>query len=134
MKRTVRDDSGAMLWLKNAAVRATPTARSSLAGLAFGLAEERQHASGAIDDGDRCGIAASAEASAALTMASTSAVDSGANDSGVAIADRAVGALSVRRGCCQDQDHEQDVSHGLALRNATVGRALDASAPPAVPA
>ena len=25
-KRTVRDDNGAMLWLKNAAVRATPTA------------------------------------------------------------------------------------------------------------
>ena len=53
MKRTVRDESGAMLWLKNAAVRATPTARSSFARIGVGLVEERQHASGAIDDGDR---------------------------------------------------------------------------------
>src|ERR1051325_4638111 len=34
MKRTVREESGAWLWLKNAAVRATPTARSSLFGSA----------------------------------------------------------------------------------------------------
>jgi len=34
MKRTVREERGAMSWLKKAAVRATPTAWSSLFGSA----------------------------------------------------------------------------------------------------
>ena len=43
MKRTVREESGAWLWLKNAAVRATPTASSSLA---FETPARRKTASG----------------------------------------------------------------------------------------
>src|SRR3954454_23930342 len=83
MERTVRDDSGAMLWLKNAAVRATPTARSSLFALApfwWKSASTRPARSTTAIDAPP-----PADASAAFTMASTSAAESGANAAGAAL-------------------------------------------------
>src|SRR5216684_8364912 len=83
MKRTVREESGAMLWLKNAAVRATPMARSSLFGLALfwwkSASTRPARSTTAIE------APPPAEASAAFTMASTSAVESAANGTGVAL-------------------------------------------------
>src|SRR5216684_390955 len=83
MKRTVRDESGAMLWLKNAAVRATPMARSSLFGLALfwwkSASTRPARSTTAIE------APPPAAASAAFTIASTSAAESGANGAGVAL-------------------------------------------------
>src|SRR5436190_10410109 len=74
MKRTVRDDSGAMLWLKNAAVRAVATARSSFVEGAPALRSTARmrpaRSTTAIVTGSLIAFAA------ARAMVSTSAIDS----------------------------------------------------------
>ena len=82
MKRTVREESGAMLLLKKAAVRARPTARSSFAGSAFGL---RKSASGfpARSTTATVMLSLSSEVAAAATMAVTSSLPSAPNATAV---------------------------------------------------
>src|SRR5436190_7537460 len=81
MKRMVRDESGAWLLLKNAVVRATPSARSSFAGFAAGW---RKTASVRPERSTMAIVAVltfSADA-AALTIALISALERAANGCG----------------------------------------------------